>query len=143
MYPPLPPAILLSNPSSTRSHYLYVICMSLYHPPPNVPTPPPNVPTPPPHPLQDNLDSQSQNHESRTFPDEGRDDVISCMGLTNDFLIFATTVCYRVNGKGGNGEEVKRDKRREGLVCKHYSLRGAMECVHVPGIHVLCFCINL
>ncbi|KAL5510222.1 hypothetical protein EMCRGX_G005732 [Ephydatia muelleri] len=40
---------------------------------------------------QDNMDSHSQSHESRTFPDEGRDDVISCMGMTNDFLIYATT----------------------------------------------------
>lgn len=45
-----------------------------------------------PPPPQDNMDSHSQSHESRTFPDEGRDDVISCMGMTNDFLIYATTV---------------------------------------------------
>ena len=52
---------------------------------------------------QDNVDTQSQKHEIRTFPDEGRDDVISCMGLTNDFLIFATAVCYEGKGEGGRG----------------------------------------
>ena len=32
------------------------------------------------------------NHEGKLFPVEDRDETITCMSLTNDFLIYGTEV---------------------------------------------------
>lgn len=41
-------------------------------------------------------------HEGRIFPDEGNDDVITCMTLTQEFLIYGTevSVCDSSDGQG-------------------------------------------
>lgn len=35
---------------------------------------------------------QANEHEGRTFPDEGQNDNISCLALTSNFLIYGTEV---------------------------------------------------
>ena len=41
---------------------------------------------------QPNANDNAKVHEGKIFPDEGSDDIITCICLTQDFLIYGTMV---------------------------------------------------